>query len=165
LVPSDLHQRVPLILGCKAEVERIEQYHHLEHDQGWIASTARRLFKERSLFIQILIELALEGTIMSAKHPIIAVTGSSGAGTTSVSTHLQLDLSPRKHQRRDGRGRFLSSLRSRGNEASMMAEAAARATTTSVTSVRQNNLFEELEALFSGLRRDGPRQDPPLSAQ
>jgi fructose-1,6-bisphosphatase len=51
LTPTDLHQRVPLILGCKAEVERIEQYHH-EHDQGLDRIYSSPLFKERSLFIQ-----------------------------------------------------------------------------------------------------------------
>jgi fructose-1,6-bisphosphatase len=51
LMPTDLHQRVPLILGCKAEVERIEQYHH-EHDQGLDRIYSSPLFKERSLFIQ-----------------------------------------------------------------------------------------------------------------
>jgi len=50
LVPTDLHQRVPLILGCKSEVERIEQY-HLEHDQGLDKIYSSPLFKERSLFI------------------------------------------------------------------------------------------------------------------
>jgi fructose-1,6-bisphosphatase len=50
LVPSHLHQRVPLILGCKAEVERIELY-HLEHDQGLDQVYSSPLFKERSLFI------------------------------------------------------------------------------------------------------------------
>jgi hypothetical protein len=51
MTPTDLHQRVPLILGCKAEVERIEQYHH-EHDQGLDRIYSSPLFKERSLFIQ-----------------------------------------------------------------------------------------------------------------
>jgi fructose-1,6-bisphosphatase len=51
LVPTDLHQRVPLILGCKAEVERIEHY-HLEHEQGLDRIYSSPLFKERSLFIQ-----------------------------------------------------------------------------------------------------------------
>jgi fructose-1,6-bisphosphatase len=51
LNPSELHQRVPLILGCKAEVERIEQY-HLEHDHGLDRTYSSPLFKERSLFIQ-----------------------------------------------------------------------------------------------------------------
>ena len=51
LHPSELHQRVPLILGCKEEVERIELY-HLEHDQGLDRIYSSPLFKERSLFIQ-----------------------------------------------------------------------------------------------------------------
>jgi fructose-1,6-bisphosphatase I/sedoheptulose-1,7-bisphosphatase len=51
LVPSALHQRVPLILGCKAEVERIERY-HWEHEQGLDRIYSSPLFKERSLFIQ-----------------------------------------------------------------------------------------------------------------
>lgn len=51
LKPSELHQRVPLILGCKSEVERLEQYHH-EHEQGLDRIYSSPLFKERSLFIQ-----------------------------------------------------------------------------------------------------------------
>lgn len=51
LCPEQLHQRVPLILGSKAEVARIEQY-HLEHDQGLDRAYTSPLFKERSLFIQ-----------------------------------------------------------------------------------------------------------------
>jgi fructose-1,6-bisphosphatase I/sedoheptulose-1,7-bisphosphatase len=51
LQPTELHQRVPLILGCKAEVARIEQY-HLEHDHGLDRIYSSPLFKERSLFIQ-----------------------------------------------------------------------------------------------------------------
>ncbi len=50
LVPTDLHQRVPLILGCREEVQRIERY-HLEHDQGLDQTYSSPLFKERSLFI------------------------------------------------------------------------------------------------------------------
>jgi fructose-1,6-bisphosphatase len=51
LVPSHIHQRVPLVLGCKAEVERIERY-HLEHEQGLDRIYSSPLFKERSLFLQ-----------------------------------------------------------------------------------------------------------------
>ena len=51
LVPSELHQRVPLILGCRSEVERLELYHR-EHDQGLDRVYSSPLFKERSLFIQ-----------------------------------------------------------------------------------------------------------------
>jgi len=51
LEPNALHQRVPLVLGCKAEVERIEQYHR-EHDHGLDRIYSSPLFKERSLFIE-----------------------------------------------------------------------------------------------------------------
>ena len=49
--PNALHQRVPLIFGCKTEVERLERY-HLEHDQGLDRIYSSPLFKERSLFLQ-----------------------------------------------------------------------------------------------------------------
>lgn len=51
LAPNHLHQRVPLILGCKSEVERIERY-HLEHEQGLDRIYSSPLFKERSLYLQ-----------------------------------------------------------------------------------------------------------------
>jgi fructose-1,6-bisphosphatase len=51
LVPDHIHQRVPLILGCRAEVERIERY-TLEHEQGLDRIYSSPLFKERSLFLQ-----------------------------------------------------------------------------------------------------------------
>ncbi len=51
LVPSGLHERVPVILGSKAEVERIERYHR-EHDEGLDRPFTSPLFNERSLFIQ-----------------------------------------------------------------------------------------------------------------
>ena len=47
--PTDLHQRVPVILGSKDEVERIERYHR-EHDAGFDEPFSSPLFKERSLF-------------------------------------------------------------------------------------------------------------------
>jgi fructose-1,6-bisphosphatase len=50
--PGELHQRVPVILGSKKEVERIEQY-HLEHDQGLDRPFTSPLFNERSLFMPL----------------------------------------------------------------------------------------------------------------
>ena len=47
--PASLHQRVPVILGSREEVERIERYHH-DHDAGVEPPTAPPLFHERSLF-------------------------------------------------------------------------------------------------------------------
>ncbi|HEX3846353.1 MAG TPA: class 1 fructose-bisphosphatase [Steroidobacteraceae bacterium] len=49
--PGSLHERVPLILGCREEVERIERY-HAENDQGLDRIYSSPLFKERSLFLQ-----------------------------------------------------------------------------------------------------------------
>jgi fructose-1,6-bisphosphatase len=47
-VPSALHQRVPVILGSKNEVARLERY-HAEFDRGDVAFHSP-LFNERSLF-------------------------------------------------------------------------------------------------------------------
>jgi fructose-1,6-bisphosphatase I/sedoheptulose-1,7-bisphosphatase len=49
LVPAQLHQRVPVILGSRNEVERIERYHR-EHDSGIDKPYVSPLFNERSLF-------------------------------------------------------------------------------------------------------------------
>jgi len=46
---GSVHQRVPVILGSRAEVERIEQYHR-EHDQGLDQPYTSPLFNTRSLF-------------------------------------------------------------------------------------------------------------------
>ena len=47
--PQALHQRVPVILGSRAEVERIARY-HLEHDDGVDQPFQSPLFNTRSLF-------------------------------------------------------------------------------------------------------------------
>jgi fructose-1,6-bisphosphatase len=49
LTPTDLHQRVPLILGSRNEVERIERYHG-EHAKGIDRPYVSPLFSERSMF-------------------------------------------------------------------------------------------------------------------
>ena len=49
-MPTALHERVPLVLGSRDEVERIERY-HAEHDQGLDLPFTSPLFNERSLFI------------------------------------------------------------------------------------------------------------------
>ena len=49
--PTQTHQQVPLFLGCRSEVERIERY-YWEHDQGLDLIYSSPLFKERSLFSQ-----------------------------------------------------------------------------------------------------------------
>ncbi len=47
--PSSLHQRVPVILGSKNEVERVERYHR-EYEDGSDRPFVSPLFAERSLF-------------------------------------------------------------------------------------------------------------------
>jgi fructose-1,6-bisphosphatase I/sedoheptulose-1,7-bisphosphatase len=49
IAPTELHQRIPVILGSRAEVERIERY-HLDHDSGADVPFVSPLFNERSLF-------------------------------------------------------------------------------------------------------------------
>jgi fructose-1,6-bisphosphatase I / sedoheptulose-1,7-bisphosphatase len=47
--PAALHERVPVILGSRAEVERIERYHR-EYDSGEDQPFVSPLFTERSLY-------------------------------------------------------------------------------------------------------------------
>jgi fructose-1,6-bisphosphatase len=47
--PERIHQRVPVILGSRAEVERVERYHE-EFDKGEDKPYSSPLFGERSLF-------------------------------------------------------------------------------------------------------------------
>jgi hypothetical protein len=47
--PDELHQRVPLIMGSRNEVERIERY-HVEFQSGADRPFSSPLFNERSLF-------------------------------------------------------------------------------------------------------------------
>jgi fructose-1,6-bisphosphatase I/sedoheptulose-1,7-bisphosphatase/fructose-1,6-bisphosphatase I len=49
ILPDALHQRVPVILGSKSEVERLERYHQ-EFDNGTDSNFASPLFSDRSLF-------------------------------------------------------------------------------------------------------------------
>jgi hypothetical protein len=49
VVPASIHERVPLILGSRREVERLEAYHHA-NDRGEQLVFETPLFKTRSLF-------------------------------------------------------------------------------------------------------------------
>ena len=91
---------------------------------------------------------------MSAKHPIIAVTGSSGAGTTSVTRTFNWIF------RREGIRAALVEGDSfhRYDRETMkvkMAEAAAQGDQHYSHFGPQNNLFKELEALFRGYGETG----------
>jgi fructose-1,6-bisphosphatase len=49
VAPTSLHQRVPVILGSRHEVERLEQY-HAEYDSGTDKPFESPLFNDRSLY-------------------------------------------------------------------------------------------------------------------
>ncbi|HEX6736172.1 MAG TPA: class 1 fructose-bisphosphatase [Azonexus sp.] len=49
VAPETLHQRIPVILGSRHEVARVERYHH-EYDSGADRPFVSPLFAERSLF-------------------------------------------------------------------------------------------------------------------
>ncbi len=49
VVPTELHQRIPVILGSSGEVERLERYHR-EYDAGEDREFESPLFNVRSLF-------------------------------------------------------------------------------------------------------------------
>jgi len=52
VAPEQLHQRVPVILGSRAEVSRVERYHD-EYDRGEDKPYSSPLFGERSLFVNV----------------------------------------------------------------------------------------------------------------
>ncbi len=91
---------------------------------------------------------------MSAKHPIIAITGSSGAGTTSVSRTFEQIF------RREGvKAAFIEGdafhRYDRADMKKKMAEELARGNHRFSHFGPEANLFEELEALFSAYAESG----------
>lgn len=91
---------------------------------------------------------------MSAKHPVIAITGSSGAGTTSVSKTFEQIF------RREGvKAAFVEGdafhRYDRTEMKQQMAEALARGNQHLSHFGPENNLFSELEALFSSYGKSG----------
>jgi phosphoribulokinase len=91
---------------------------------------------------------------MSAKHPIIAVTGSSGAGTTSVTRTFQWIFNREAINAAIVEGDSFH----RYNRAEMkvkMAEAEAQGNQHFSHFGPENNLFQELEGLFHGYAETG----------
>ena len=76
LEPPSIHARTPLIFGSKDKIAHVRAY----FDEGGYPAGRSPLFKRRGSAA----ELSEDSRAMSEKHPIIAITGSSGAGTTSV---------------------------------------------------------------------------------
>ena len=93
---------------------------------------------------------------MSVKHPIISITGSSGAGTTSVKKDVREHLPPRKGIRGLYRGRRLPPLQPR-RDATKMAEEGEQAATANFSHFSpETNLFEELERCSANTANRAP---------
>ena len=91
-VPTDIHQRVPVILGCKSEVERIERY-HLEHDQG-AGSHLQLAAVQRTIAVHPKLRVSPEGAYVSQashhrRHRLLRSRHDVGH------PHLQLDFPTR----------------------------------------------------------------------
>ena len=103
---------------------------------------------------------------MSTRHPIIAITGSSGAGTTTVTRSFEHIFRREKVTAPVIEGDTFH--RYDRNEMSERAGRgrAARATSTSATSGPRTTCFAELEQLFRELRRNAaPASAPQVPAR
>ena len=101
---------------------------------------------------------------MSAKHPIIAITGSSGAGTTTVQRTFEQIFRREGLERRRRRGRQLPPLRPRRDEGPH-GRGRAPPAVTSATSARRRTCSTRSRTLFRDVRRDRHGQAPLLPAQ
>jgi phosphoribulokinase len=99
------------------------------------------------------VELAL-GAFMSAKHPIIAVTGSSGAGTTSVTRTFNWIFRRERINAAIVEGDSMHRY-DRLEMIEKMAEASAKGDHHFSHFGPENNLFKELEELFRGYGETG----------
>ena len=102
---------------------------------------------------------------MSVKHPVIAITGSSGAGTTTSVTRTFQHIFRREKLNAaiiegDAFHRY-----DRAAMKAAMAEAAQSGNNHFSHFGPEANLFEELEALFRELRRERRRPQPQVPAQ
>ena len=142
--PTALHQRIGLVFGSKNEVERIERYHH----EPATRDSRQRRCSPSAACSATETRLTSPGVAMSERHPIIAITGSSGAGTTSVTRTFENIFRREKRQRRRHRRRQLPPLRPQGDEAARMAEAEKAGNKHFSHFGPETNLFAELEQLF-----------------
>ena len=99
---------------------------------------------------------------MSRKHPIISITGSSGAGTTSVKHIFEQIFRREKVDAAYHRGRRLPPLRPRRRCAAKMAEEAERGNKHFSHFSPETNLFEELEETFRDYGESGTGTHAPL---
>ena len=131
LVPADIHEHVPLIFGSSDKVERVIALYAAQRTAGRRNDRCSRCVACSSPDRKI--------NSMSVKHPIISVTGSSGAGTTTVRSTFERIFLREKIERCLDRGRRVSSLRSQRHAAGDGRTPQTPATTISAISVRKQS--------------------------
>ena len=141
------------ILGCKAGGRAHRALSSASTIRGSIGSTARRCSKNARLFIQSEWTYARVNHVSQASHH--RGHGLLRRGHDLCNPHVQLDFSPRAHQRRARGGRLLPPLRPARDEEEDGRGLGRRAISISVISVPTNNLFTELEDLFRGYGEPG----------
>jgi hypothetical protein len=152
VAPDSLHQRVPVILGSKNEVERLERYHQ-EYDTARTVPSSRRCSPNapcsatnRAPEFKLQGDHHVRQTSHHRHHRLIRRRHQHG--DAELSAHLP----PRKAQGPDRRGRFLPSLRPQGD--ARRDEGAGGATATNFSHFGpEANLLEELAGLFKLRRR------------
>ena len=92
---------------------------------------------------------------MSIRHPIISITGSSGAGHHHGQAHLRADLPPRGHHRRLHRGRRLPPLRPRRHARRHRRGDRPAATTISAISAPRRTCWPSWRQTFESYGRTG----------
>ena len=102
---------------------------------------------------------------MSAKHPIIAITGSSGAGTTSVTRRSSTSSAARASTRRDRRGRRFHRYDRKEMRARLEQRPSSERRTHFSHFGPEANLFEELEQLFRDYGETGTGQIAQVPAR
>ena len=139
------------------EVERIVRYHaDASENVSW------QLFKTRSLFIQPQRLSDRRSSRMSRKHPIIAITGSHGAGTTPVTSTIEQIFRRESIRAAVIEGDAFHRYDRARDEGSDRARRRARATTFSHFGP-DANLCAELEELFRTYGANGRGQIAPAT--
>ena len=162
VAPSSLHQRVPVILGS---TQRGRAPRALP--RGVRSRRCRLQFAavQRALAVRRRHPAKLKrDPVMSTKHPVVAITGSSGAGTTTVTRTFE-HIFRRENVRAaivegDSFHRY-----DRKEMKARMAEATAAGNDHFSHFGPQANLLEELQALFRSVRRVRHRQGAQVPAR
>ena len=150
---NTLHQRVPLIMGSMRGVREVATVH--EHTEPMFDNSDAPLFAQRGLF------RLMGRPLMSRRHPIISITGSSGAGTTSVKQTFEQIFRRENvdaaYIEGDAFHRY-----DRAEMRAKMAEEAERGNKHFSHFSPEANLFEELEKAFRDYGETGTGDDAPL---